>query len=324
MKRLIKIVIYLIILIILFAGIAIIYVSMFLPNVKVDQDLKVEITPESLERGKYLATSVMGCMACHAERDKSLFTMPVNNQTKGLGGTLWSKTQGFPGEMYSLNITPYRLQEWTDGEVFRAITAGVSRDGSALFPIMPYHLYGRLPKEDIYNVIAYLRTLDPVRKEHPPRKLDFPLSLLVHLMPKKGDHDLGPSPDPINHGEYLITAAACYDCHTPVKDGQYIEDMAFAGGFEFQLETGGMVRSSNITPDMDTGIGNWSKEAFIAKFKSYQEGMFVPHKIKPGNFNTEMPWTSYSNMKEEELGSIYDYLMSLEPINHRVEKFTGP
>jgi hypothetical protein len=324
MKKVFKIIIYLLLSVILIIGAVIIYVTMFLPSIKVDNELKVEQTPERIERGKYLANNVMGCMDCHAERDKSLYTMPVITETRGLGGTLWSEDQGFPGMLYSVNITSYHLKDWSDGELFRAITAGVSRDGTALFPIMPYLEYGRLPKEDIYDVIAYLRTLEPVRKEQPPRKMEFPLSLIVHLMPVEGKHDLVPSSDPVKHGEYMVTAAACYDCHTPMEDGRYIKDMAFAGGFEFQMETGGVVRSSNITPDPETGIGSWTREAFVAKFKSFRNDIFTPHKIQPGQFNTEMPWTYYANMKEEELSAIYDYLMSLEPISHKVEKFTAP
>jgi hypothetical protein len=324
MKKVLKIILYLVIVLVLIAGTAIIYLSMFLPKIEADQSLKIEVTPERVERGKYLANTVMGCMDCHAERDKSLYAMPVKEETRGLGGTLWAREQGIPGEIYSVNITPYRLQEWTDGELFRAITAGVSKDGTALFPLMPYHLYGRLPKEDIYDVIAYLRTLEPVRADQPPRKLDFPLSLIVNTIPKEGTHDLAPSSDPVKHGEYVITAAACYDCHTPVKDGQYVKTLGFAGGFEFPLETGGIIRSSNITPDKETGIGNWTKEAFVAKFKSFQDEYFSPHEVKPGQLNTEMPWTYYANMKEEELGAIYDYLMSMEPVSHKVEKFTAP
>lgn len=324
MKKVLKIIFYLLFAIIMIIGTAIGYVSMMLPNVPIDESLKVEATPERIERGSYLANSLMGCMDCHSERDKSLYVMPVLEETRGLGGTLWSREQGFPGEVYSVNITPFRLQEWSDGELFRAIAGGVSKDGTALFPLMPYHLYGKLPKEDIYDVIAYLRTLEPERSIEPVRKLDFPMSLIVNLIPKEGTHDLGPSDDPVKHGEYIITAAACYDCHTPMEEGQYVEELGFAGGFEFPLETGGVVRSSNITPDPETGIGNWTKEAFVVKFKSFQDSIFTPHKIPEGQFNTEMPWTYYATMKNEDIEAIYDYLMSLEPISHKVEKFTAP
>jgi len=106
--------------------------------------------------------------------------------------------------------------------------------------------------------------------------------------------------------------------------GQFVEGMDYAGGLEFQLETGGVVRAANITPDMETGIGNWTKEAFVAKFISFKEEYFNPHKIESGQLNTEMPWTYYANMNEEEIGAIYEYLMSLEPISNKVEKFTAP
>jgi hypothetical protein len=324
MRKVFKIVLFLLFAIILIIGGVIIYVSVMLPNVPVDETLKVEITPERVERGSYLANNVMGCMDCHAKRDKSLYTMPVFEESRGLGGTLWSEAQGFPGEMYSVNITPYHLQEWSDGELFRAIAAGVSKDGSALFPIMPYLQYGKLPKEDIYDVIAYLRTLEPVRIEHPPRKLGFPLSLIVNLMPKEGTHHLTSNTDPVKLGEYIITQAVCFDCHTPMDGGQFVEGMDYAGGLEFQLETGGVVRAANITPDKETGIGNWTKEAFVAKFISFKDEYFNPHKIESGQLNTEMPWTYYANMKEEEIGAIYEYLMSLEPISNKVEKFTAP
>jgi hypothetical protein len=324
MKKLLKILLYAVVTIVVIIGIVIGYVLMFLPDIEVDETLKVEVTPDRVERGKYLANSVMGCMDCHSERDRTLYSQPILEETRGLGGTIWSKAHGVPGELYSVNITPYRLQEWTDGELFRAIASGVSKDGTALFPLMPSHFYGRLPKEDIYDVIAYLRTLEPVKKDQPQRKLDFPMNLIVNLIPKEGTHDLAPSSDPVKQGEYIITAAACYDCHTPMKDGKYIEELGFAGGFEFPLETGGVIRSTNITPDPETGIGNWTKEAFIAKFKSFQDSAFTPHKISPGQLNTEMPWTYYATMKEDELGSIYDYLMSLQPVSHKFEKFTAP
>jgi len=324
MKKVLKIILYLLIAIVLIIAAVLGYVSMVLPNIPVDESLKVEVTPERVERGKYLANNVMGCMDCHAERNNSLYTMPVLEDTRGLGGTLWGEAQGFPGEMYSVNITPYRLQEWSDGELFRAIANGVSRDGTALFPIMPYLMYGKLPKEDIYDVIAYLRTLEPERSEHPPREMGFPLSLIVNLMPKEGTHHLASSSDPVKQGEYIITLAACFDCHTPMEGGQFIEGMDYAGGLEFPLETGGVVRASNITPDKETGIGNWTKEAFVAKFISFRDEYFNPHEIKPGQLNTEMPWTYYANMKDEDIGAVYDYLMSIDPVSNKVEKFTAP
>ena len=62
---------------------------------------------------------------------------------------------GMPGQYFPSNITPAGLGDWTDGEVFRAITAGVSRDGKSLFPVMPYHYYGKMDREDIYSIMSW-------------------------------------------------------------------------------------------------------------------------------------------------------------------------
>ncbi len=322
MKKVLKIAgIVLSVFVLLIAG-AIAYATMGLPNVEAPE-LTIEPTPERLVRGEYLANNVMGCLDCHAQRDWSKFTGPTITTSKGAGGEKWLRETGFPGNLIAPNITPHALKDWTDGEIYRAITAGVSKDGRPLFPIMPYQSYGQLDKEDIYAVIAYIKTLKPIESTTPGRELDFPLNIIVHTMPQAGTHTLKPDKsNTIAYGKYLITAAACYDCHTIQENGQYVDEMAFAGGFEFVLETGGVVRSSNITPDPTTGIGKWTQEEFISAFKKYQDSTYIPGHVAPNSFNSYMPWTYYAGLEEENLGAIYDYLMSLKPIENKVMKFT--
>lgn len=323
MKKIAKI-IGLIILVLLLAIAGFVgYIKFFLPNITSPEDLKVEMSPENIERGRYLANEVMGCVGCHAQRDYTRFAGPIIEQTKGSGGEFWGENLGFPGSLYAPNITPGGLYKWTDGEIFRAIVNGVDKNGNALFPIMPYQQYGKLPKEDIYAVIAYLKTLEPTATTFPKRELNFPLNLIVNMMPQKASHHLKPNTsDLIKHGEYMITAAACYDCHTPMKKGQFIEEMAFAGGMDFPLVSGGIVRSANLTPDKDTGIGKWTKDQFIQRFKSFADSNYVPAKVNKGDFNSYMPWQYYSHLKEHDLEAIYAYLMSLKPIKNEVVKFT--
>lgn len=69
---------------------------------------------------------------------------------------------GFPGRYISKNITPFNLANWSDPELFRVITSGVTKSGDAIFPVMPYHYYGGMDEEVIKDVIAYLRTIDPI------------------------------------------------------------------------------------------------------------------------------------------------------------------
>jgi hypothetical protein len=324
MKKFIKVVLILLVVIVVAIGGLLMYVGIYLPNIDAPESLKIESTPERIEHGRYLANEVMGCVGCHATRDYTRFAGPILEETKGSGGEKWDHGMGFPGTLYAPNITPTYLKDWTDGEVFRAITAGVDKDGNALFPIMPYHQYGKLPREDIYAVIAYIRTLKPTVEQFPARELDFPLSLIVNTIPKEGTHHLvADKSNPVKYGEYLITAAACYDCHTQMDErGQFIPEMQFAGGAEFPMVTGGIVRAANLTPDKETGLGNWSEEMFVNRFLMYADSSYIPHKVNQGEFNTYMPWEYYSKLKTEDLKAMYAYLRTLEPIHNTVVKFS--
>jgi hypothetical protein len=298
------------------------YVKLGLPNVQEAQDLRIEYTQERIERGKYLANSVMICMDCHSQRDYSKFAAPMKPGTFGAGGELFGTEMGFPGNFYSPNLTPYHLKEWTDGELFRAITAGVSKDGRALFPIMPYPNYAQVDKEDIYSVIAYIRTLDPVANDVPPSEAAFPMNFIINTIPK--DPTFGTLPDKkdmIAYGKYLVTSASCGDCHTRQEKGEPVEGMYLAGGMEFPLPNKTILRSANITPDTETGIGKLTEEEFLSKFTAYRDSTFVPKEVKAGEFNTLMPWIFYSRMKDEDLKAIYAYLKSVPPVRNNVEKF---
>lgn len=299
------------------------YVKTALPDVGPPPDLKVEITPERIERGKYLATNVAVCMDCHSSRDWSQYSGPLVPGTLGKGGETFDQKFGFPGAFYSRNITPAKLKNWTDGEIFRAITSGVNKDGKALFPVMPHPNYGKLNQEDIHNIIAYLRTIPAIENEVQESVPDFPMNFIINTIPQKPNFSEVPSKsDTINYGKYMITAASCMDCHTKRDKGEFVEGMYYAGGMEFPFPDGSIVRSSNITPDQETGIGRWNKKAFINRFKQYKDSSYILPKIAPGQFNTIMPWTMYAGMEEEDLGAIYSYLASLKPIKNQVEMYT--
>ncbi|MFY0698116.1 MAG: c-type cytochrome [Balneola sp.] len=301
-----------------------IYVSTALPNVDSAPDLKIELTDDRIQHGEYLANTVFACVDCHSDKDYTKFGLTIKEGTKGKGGGLFGTKMGLPGDYYAKNLTPYHLGDWTDGEIFRAITGGVDKEGNALFPIMPYTNYRKVDPEDIYDIIAYLRTLEPIEYDVPESSSDFPMNFIINTIPGEPDFTERPDPsDKIAYGKYLVTAASCADCHTPMEQGNPIEGMQFAGGMKFELELGGVVTSANITPDINTGIGSWTEEAFIARFKSFQDTSNVINKnvVKPGDFNTEMPWRFYSNMSEEELSAIYAFLKTQSPVNNMITKF---
>lgn len=299
----------------------IMYVKFALPNVGPAPDIKIEPTTARLKRGNYLANSLMGCVDCHSQRDFTLFSGPATGFRFAGGGPEFTKKTGAPGNFYAPNLTPYHLKDWTDGEIYRAITAGVSKDGRALFPSMPSHLYGQASQEDIYSVIAYLRTLPSHENTVPKPEPDFPFSLIMHTIPKKIENGTIPNREnKVEYGKYVITIAGCIDCHTPMKKGQFIREKAYAGNQEFILPTG-IVRSANITPDKTTGIGDWTEEVFVDLFKAYSDSAFILPKVESG-YNTIMPWTVYTKMDENDLKAIFAYLHSLDPINDPVVQFT--
>ncbi len=84
----------------------------------------------------------------------------------------------------------------------------------------------------------------------------------------------------------------------------------------------GVLKSSNITFDENTGIGKWTKEEFINRFKSNDPKTKPIASVKENEFNTIMPWTMYAGMTEEDLGAIYEFLKTVKPVANQVVRFT--
>ena len=320
MNKYIKILLYVI------AGIEIViaglltYLKTMLPDVGDAPDIKIELTPDRIERGKYLANNVMVCIDCHSTRDWSKFAGPPIEGTFGKGGEVFDQKLGFPGKFVAINITPANLKSWTDGEIFRAVAGGVGKDGRALFPIMPHIGYGQLDEEDIKFVIAYIRTLEPIENKTEASEADFPMNFILNTIPQKPNFSKIPSKsDKVAYGKYLVTAASCNDCHTKQDKGKFV-GAPFAGGFEFKLPDGSVVTSANITPH-PSGIGNWTEEKFIARFKHYVDSTYVSNQIKPGEFQSMMTWTMYGGITNEDLSAIYHFLKTLKPENNIISVF---
>jgi hypothetical protein len=283
--------------------------------------IELPTAPEEIERGRYLAHHVTVCMDCHSTRDWSYFSGPIRPGTLGRGGERFDEASGLPGVVVSRNITPAALGDWSDGELYRAVTGGLRRDGSALFPLMPYDAYRFMAQEDILAILAYLRTLEPVANEVPDHRLDFPLNLIVNSIPKPADPQPVNRADPVAYGRYLTTIAGCRWCHTPVNDTQQsIPELELAGGHEFPMG-GYVVRAANITPDAETGLGSWSREDFVARFRRYRgENGRIP--VGPGEFNSLMPWTMYADLTDADLDAIYAYLVQVPAIRNPVQIYT--
>jgi len=322
MKRVLKIIVAILAILVVFIALGVMVVKFMLPRVGSAPDLHVEMTADRIARGDYLSNHVMVCIDCHSLRDWALFSGPPIAGTEGGGGEFFGRELGFPGEIYSPNITPYGVSDWSDGELFHAITTGVTPDNKALFNLMPYLDYGRLDQEDIMDVIAFIRSLSTLENTIPGRVLDFPVSLIINTIPKKARLTDRPAVhDRLAYGEYMFTAAACKDCHTAYFKGKIIGEY-LAGGFAFNMPDGSILRSTNITPHPSTGIGLWNEAFFVNRFKAYTDTTYVPERINPGEFQSIMPWIMYGGMTEEDLGAIFTYLQSVPPVDNMVERFT--
>jgi mono/diheme cytochrome c family protein len=314
MRKVLRILGYVLAAVVLMAGGAVAYLSARKPDMAPAAGVKIERTPERLARGKYLVL-LADCDGCHSERDYTRFGGPVVESGR-LAGQVFTKVHGVPGTVTPPNLTPdveTGIGGWTDGEVVRAIREGVDKDGRTLFPMMPYEAYGKMSDEDVYSIVAYLRTLPAVKRRQPATQLDFPVGLMIKSAPKPvgrvAPADLS---EKRARGAYLANIAGCQGCHTP----------SLGGGEKF-TGPGLLVVSANISSDPTTGIGRLSEQDFVEKFAQYRE--YAEHgapNVGPEAF-TIMPWLNFCQLPDEDLRAIYTYIHALPPVTKAVETHPG-
>lgn len=277
-----------------------------------------EATPARLERGRYMVNAVYGCLACHSERDPNAPGMPVLPEKLG-AGTVFGEDAELPGRVVASNLTPDKetgAGNWTDDMLARGIREGIGHDGRTLFPLMPYMNYRDMPDEDLASVIAYLRTLAPIRNPLPQTEIIFPVKYLIRGAPQPvtaavSQPDLS---DPVKRGAFLVQMASCADCHTPQDKGQVKAGYEFAGGLLFTTPES-TVMAANITPD-SSGISYYDEDQFIQAIRT--------GKVKARSLSPAMPWAFYRNMTDEDLKAMFGYLRTLKPVKHAVDNVESP
>lgn len=283
------------------------------PKTRSLTDRTFEATPARLERGRYLANSVCGCMACHSERDETIPGLPPKADRLG-GGTIFSEGADLPGRVVAPNITPDKetgAGNWTDDMLARATREGIGHDGRALFPLMPYMNFREMPDEDLASVIVYLRSLAPVRNSLPQTEIIFPVKYLMRGAPQPVNEPV-PEPnllDPVKRGQFLTRMASCAACHTPQDKGAPKPGFEFAGGLLFKTPRG-TVMAANITPDA-SGISYYDEATFVDVIRT--------GKVKARALNPIMPWSFYRGMTDEDLKAMFAYLKTVKPAKHTVD-----
>ena len=263
-------------------------------------------------KGQYIFALAGGC-ACHTEPK----------------GTLNAGGRAFPiplGTVYSTNITSDKetgLGSWTDQQIRDALAGGIRRDGSRLIPVMPYEAYSGMAEEDMRALIAYLRTLKPVRKVTPEFKSRAPLarSVGVALYLKAFGQFATPPPQApksgVERGRYLVEhVSLCGDCHTPRNSFGVPNRSLYLAGFN-EKDSLFNQGTPNITPDRDTGIGDWQRDDIVELLKS---GTKADGDVVEGLMYEVVQGTvyGYKDMTREDALAIADYLKTVQPIKNKV------
>jgi len=209
-------------------------------------------TTQVIDRGEYLSRAG-DCVACH--------TAP--------GGGEFAGGRAMPtpfGNLYVPNITPddeTGIGRWTPDDFYRMLHTGISRDGTLLYPAMPFASYTKVTQSDSDAIYAYLMSVPPVRQKNRPHELRFPFNnrnLMVGwrtLYFKEGEYvpDNGKS-EQWNRGAYLVQGLGhCAMCHTAIN--------ALGGSSESKAFEGGMIPNQNwyapsLTSNREAGLGDWT------------------------------------------------------------------
>lgn len=277
-----------------------------------------ERTPQRLERGRYIATALSGCLYCHSPHQWTAAGHPFVAGMEGAGEVL--PYGDLPGRIVAPNLTPDPATgagTWSDDQLARAIREGIGHDGRALFPIMPYQHYRVMSDEDVASVIVFLRSLPPVRNELPGTEIIFPVKYLIRSAPEPLTSPVitgVDSPDQVQMGSRLANLAGCIDCHTPQIKGENLPGLEFAGGGVFRGPWP-TVASANITPDA-SGISYYDETLFLQAMRTGY--------VKARPLSPVMPISVYKNLTDADLKAIFAFLRTVKPVKHQVDNSEPP
>ncbi|WP_346778693.1 cytochrome c [Burkholderia sp. Ac-20353] len=253
-----------------------------------------------LERGEYLARAG-DCIACH--------TVPAG---KLFGGGRPMETPF--GTLYSSNISSDKatgIGAWTADEFFRVMHEGKSRDGSYLYPAMPFASYTKVSRADSDAIFAYLLSVPPIHQPNRPHEMSFPFNqrqLLLGwrtLFFREGEY----KPDPAqsaewNRGAYLVEGLGhCTMCHTEIN--------ALGGNTRSKEYQGGLIPLQNwyapsLTSNREAGLGEWGIGDIVDLLNagvSSRGAVYGPM--------AEVVYDSFQYLNEDDVRAVAVYLKSL-------------
>jgi mono/diheme cytochrome c family protein len=276
----------------------------------------VGLAETPVERGSYLVNTIMACGNCHTPKGAS--GMPMTD--KELSGGLSFTTPAFNAT--GANITPDKetgIGSWSDAEIGDALVKGVRPPhgrlaGVELAAVMPAQFYKALLPQDLDAVIAFLRSIKPVRNEVKAPEYKQPVHRDQYPDAERGftHADLK---DPVKHGAYLGAIGHCMECHSAWSRGisDYMTGLGKGGRPFGPSLVQGFVASwqgsvaPNITSDKEKGIGAWS-DAEIKR--AIAQGVSRDGRA----LNPPMAFHWYGKMTNSDLDSLVAWLRTVPPL----------
>jgi len=266
---------------------------------------------EQIAKGEYLARAG-DCIACHTVPSQQMF-----------GGGRPMETPF--GTLYTPNISSdktYGIGSWTADEFYRMLHEGKSRDGTLLYPAMPFASYTKVTRADSDAIFAYLLSTPAVHQPNRPHDLRFPYNKRALLLGwrtlffRQGEF----KPDPAqsaewNRGAYLVQGLGhCTMCHTAIN--------ALGGNTASKEFQGGLIPVQNwyapsLTSNKEAGLGNWSIEDIVDLLHagvSKRGAVYGPM--------AEVVYDSFQYLTEDDVRAVAVYLKSLP--GHNTEVDTSP
>ena len=263
-----------------------------------------------IKQGEYLARAG-DCVACHTAKGGKPFAGGLPMETP-------------IGVIYSTNITPDKtgLGDYSFEDFDKAVRHGIAKNGSTLYPAMPYPSYARVRDSDMQALYAYfMKGVEPVAQENKDSDIPWPLSMRWPLAawrwmfaPAVEEHQAQTAADPvINRGAYLVEGLGhCGACHTPRALTMQEKALSAADGNAFLSGSApleGWIAKS-LRGDHKDGLGSWSEEQLVQFLKT---GRSDRSAVFGGMSDVVVHSMQY--MSQDDLTAIARYLKSLPAVD---------
>lgn len=261
-----------------------------------------------VKKGQYLARAG-DCVACHTAKGGKPFAGGLAMQTP-------------IGTVYSTNITPdpSGIGHYSFAEFDQAVRKGIAKDGSTLYPAMPYPSYARVSDQDMQALYAYfMQGVEPVAQANKPTDIPWPLSMRWPLAIWRGlfapEVQAGQAPaaaDPVvSRGAYLVEGLGhCGACHTPRALTMQEKALSPADGEQFLAGSAPLEGwiAKNLRGDYKDGLGSWSEAQLVQFLKT---GRSDRSAVFGGM--SDVVEHSMQYMSDADLTAIARYLKTLPP-----------